>query len=519
MGWTSFGDAQIEHVKSYDGNNYIVASERNQSFHSFAQTFDLEKEKLYTFSVWLQLSHGNADVAAIFKTNTSYEIAGWITAQKGCWTMLKGGFVVDISGPALLYFESQNKEVDIWADNISLQPFTREEWTSHQQRSIEKVRKTKVKFQAVDQYGQAIPNATVSCRQLKSSFPFGCAINQNILHNTAYQNWFSSRFKYTVFENELKWYSNEQYRGSEDYSASDALLRFAQSHGVAVRGHNVFWDDPSYQPDWVPGLSTSDLWAAANKRMYSVMSRYRGQLFHWDVVNENLHFNFFESRLGYTAQKFFYGKANQIDGRTTLFLNDFNTIEVKGDGASSPFKYLQKVRDLRKHGYNGPLGIGLEGHFSSYRLQLPYIRSAIDQLASARLPIWITELDVSSVPNQVSYLEQILNEVHSHPGVQGIIIWAAWSPQGCYRMCLTDNNFNNLATGNVVDKFISRLSHANDFISATTDSNGFYEGSLYHGEYEVKIAHPNGDQFFELRRIDVVPEEKTGDIYRFTINV
>ncbi|KAK4375079.1 hypothetical protein RND71_005756 [Anisodus tanguticus] len=31
---------------------------------------------------------------------------------------------------------------------------------------------------------------------------------------------------------------------------------------------------------------------------------------------------------------------------------------------------------------------------------MPYIRSAIDVLASANLPIWITELDVSSRPNQ-----------------------------------------------------------------------------------------------------------------------
>ncbi|KAL7125219.1 hypothetical protein ABFS83_14G102600 [Erythranthe nasuta] len=515
-GWTSVGDANIKHGKSYDGNKYIIASERRQSFHSFSQKFILQKEKLYTFSAWLQVSDGNADVAAVFKTRTGYEIAGWVTARKGCWSMLKGGLVVNTSGPTELYFESNNTNVDIWADSISLQPFTQQEWISHQDQSIEKFRKSKVKFQAVDKHGQPIPNATVSIKQRRPNFPVGCAINQNILQNSAYQNWFTSRFKHTVFENELKWYSNERSRGSEDYSASDALVKFAQSHGVAVRGHNVFWANPADQPNWVPGLSSNDLWAASNKRINSVMGRYRGQLFHWDVMNENLHFNFFESKLGWNASTVFYQKANAIDGKTTPFLNEYNTIEESGDGTSSPSKYLQKISEMRKNGYNGPLGIGVQGHFTN--ANLPYLRSAIDQLASAKLPIWVTELDVKSGPNQASYLEKILWEIHSHSAVQGIIIWSAWSPNGCYVMCLTDNNFRNLATGNIVDKVMNQWTHAAD-LPGPTDSNGIFETSLYHGEYEVKINHPNGDAVSDLHEINLLPNDKAQDTYRITINV
>ncbi|KAL3634686.1 hypothetical protein CASFOL_021740 [Castilleja foliolosa] len=519
-GWTTLGEAKIKHAKSNDGNNYIVASNRNQSFHSFTQTFNLETGKLYSFSAWLQLSHGNEEVTAILKTKTSNEIAGRIMAQNGCWSMLKGGFVANASEPAQLVFESHNTEVDIWADSISLQPFTQEEWISHQEQNTERVRKTNIKFQAVDQHGHPVPNATISIRQSNSNFSVGMAINKNILNNNAYQNWFTSRFKYTVFTNELKWYSTESSRGSENYSISDALVRFAQSHGVAIRGHNVFWDDPKFQPLWVNGLSTNDLRIAANKRIYSVMNKYKGQLFHWDVMNENLHFNFFESKLGFNASTIFYLEANKIDGKTIPFLNEYNTIEYKGDGASSPYKYLEKIRELRKHGYYGPLGIGLESHFSSSNLDLAYVRSAIDQLASAKLPIWATEMDVSAGPNQATYLEQILNELHSHAAVQGIMVWAAWSPGGCNsRMCLVDNNFKNLPTGDVVDRFRSRLTYAEEVISATTDSNGFYQGPLYHGEYEVKIGHPNGVRFSESRQIDVVPEETTGGIHRFTINV
>lgn len=129
-----------------------------------------------------------------------------------------------------------------------------------------------------------------------------------------------------------------------------------------------------------------------------MMSKYRGQLFHWDVVNENMHFNFFESKLGPTASADYYKTAHSLDGATIPFLNEYNTIEVS-DGAASPSRYLQKISQIRSQGYNGPLGIGLQGHFGN--VNLPFTRSAIDQLASAKLPIWVTELDVTRGAQQV----------------------------------------------------------------------------------------------------------------------
>lgn len=94
---------------------------------------------------------------------------------------------------------------------------------------------------------------------------------------------------------------------------------------------------------------------------------------------------------------------------------------------------------------------------------------------------------------QAQYLEQVLREAHAHPTVSGIVIWSAWKPGGCYRMCLTDNNFRNLATGNVVDKLLREWGglKANE-VEGMTDANGFFESSLFHGDYNVKISHPDG---------------------------
>lgn len=349
-----------------------------------------------------------------------------------------------------------------------------------------------MRVQAVDAHGNPLPNVTISINQKAPSFPFGCAMNNNILTNNAYQNWFASRFRVTTFENEMKWYSNEPSQGHEEYSVSDAMIQFAKQHNIAVRGHNVFWEDPHFVPGWVNSLTKEQLSTAASKRLFSVMNKYRGQVIAWDVVNENLHFDYFETKLGSKASAIFYNWATKADGATTLFMNEFNTIEESRDGASTPAKYLQKLKEIQSFAgnENARMAIGLESHFSSSTPNLPYIRSSIDTLAAAKVPIWITELDVSSCPDQASHLEQILREVHSHPQIQGIIIWSPWQPQGCYRMCLTDNNFKNLPTGDVVDKLLHEWGFRSS-PSATTDTNGFFEASLFHGDYEVRIANPS----------------------------
>ncbi|KAI3702322.1 hypothetical protein L6452_28056 [Arctium lappa] len=472
-GWTSLGNAELQIRRSDTGNGFAVANRRNQSFDSISQDLGANKR-------W-----GDATVVATFKTPTGYYDAAATKAKSGCWSMLKGGLIVNESRTAHLYFQSENPSINIWIDSVSLQPFTEEEWKSHQYQSIEKVRKSKVRIQAVDDEGKPLENQTITIQQKFAKFPLGCAINKNILNNQAYQNWFTSRFKYTTFENEMKWYANEPIQNCEDYSDADALLQFTKSHGVSVRGHNVLWDDPKNQPSWVPNLQPPQLAVAANKRINSVVRRYSGQVITWDVVNENVHFNFFESKLGNTASSKFYAMARALDRNVALFLNDFNTLETPGDQRGTPDSYLSKIREIRSGGYRGTLSIGLEGHFRQFNI--PYMRSAIDKVASSRLPIWITELDVAAGTNQAAVLDQVLREAHAHPEVNGIILWSAWSPKGCYRMCLTDNSFRNLPTGDVVDKIIHEFFGTT--VTATTDANGFYDTSLVHGDYQLSFAH------------------------------
>lgn len=72
-------------------------------------------------------------------------------------------------------------------------------------------------------------------------------------------------------------------------------------------------------------------------------------------------------------------------------------------------------------------------------------------------------------------------------------------------MCLTDNNFRNLPTGDVVDKLLKEWGIKGS-ITATTDSNGFFEASLFHGEYEMKISHPSvAKSSIDAQKFSVLP--------------
>ncbi|KAK3150786.1 hypothetical protein QOZ80_3AG0237760 [Eleusine coracana subsp. coracana] len=487
-GWSSFGYGVIAEGSSASGNVFAVAVNRTRPYQSVSQKVYLQNDTHYTLSAWLQVSDGSADVIAVVKTNGEFIHAGGVDARSGCWTILKGGLTAAAAGPAELYFES-NATVDVWVDNVSLQPFSQEEWSAHHDASIKKSRKKTVRFHAKDSAGNPVPGAQVRIEHVRNGFPLGSAMSGEILSNPAYQRWFTSRFTVTTFENEMKWYSTERVQGREDYSVPDAMMRFAKSHGISVRGHNVFWDDPNSQPAWAKWLSGDQLKRATAKRIRSVMSRYAGQVIAWDVVNENVHYSFYENKLGSEASAAFYRKAHEMDNVANMFMNDYNTLEQPGDYNAIPNKYLGKLWQIKKFPGNGNaarMAIGLEGHFTVPNM--PYIRAALDTMSKANVPIWLTEIDVRKGPNQAQHLEMILREVYAHPAVHGIILWTAWHPQGCYVMCLTDNNFKNLPTGDVVDKLIQEWktnSHA-----GVADDEGYYEAELFHGDYNVTVSHP-----------------------------
>uniref|UniRef100_A0ACD5VMQ9 Uncharacterized protein n=1 Tax=Avena sativa TaxID=4498 RepID=A0ACD5VMQ9_AVESA len=491
MGWLVPGGVKAGVSSSPSGNKFASAKSKGQPSRSVYQKIQMQTNHHYALSAWLQVSSGEAEVKAIFQApNGAYIGGGAIVARSGCWSMLKGGMTAYSSGQAEFFFEADGM-VEIMVDSVSLQPFSFAEWKNHSRQSADKARKSAVKVLARGADGVPLANANVKIELLRPGFPLGNAMTKEILDIPAYEKWFTSRFTVASFENEMKWYYTEWKRDQENYSVPDAMLGLAQKHGIKVRGHNVFWDSNDTQMAWVDPLGVEQLKAAMQKRLNSVVRRYAGKVIGWDVMNENLHGQFYENKLGPNVSAQAYQQVAQIDRTATLFMNEYNTLEYPLDMAGMASKYVRKMQEIRAYPGNAglKLAVGLESHFSAPNI--PYMRATLDMLAQLKVPIWLTELDVSpkTGPYQVEYLEDVLREGYGHPNVEGIVMWAAWHKYGCWVMCLTDKDFNNLPAGNIVDKLIAEWKTHPE--AATTDANGAAHLELVHGNFTLTLTHPS----------------------------
>ncbi|XP_059428791.1 endo-1,4-beta-xylanase 5 isoform X1 [Corylus avellana] len=470
----------------------IVDSASNAAYFPAFIFYNLT-QGFYCFSSWVKIQGAESSlIRASLKTQDAmYNCIGTVIAKRGCWSFLKGGFVLTSpSDFSILYLQNwDNGNVNIAITSASLQPFTEQQWRTNQQYIINTQRKRAVTIHVSDGQGQRLQGAAISIEQISKDFPFGSAIAKTILGNLPYQNWFVKRFNAAVFENELKWYATEPEQGKVNYTIADQMLEFVRANQIIARGHNIFWEDPKYTPPWVRDLTGSELQSAVNSRIQSLMSNYKEEFIHWDVSNEMLHFDFYEQRLGSNATLSFYEIAHKSDPLATLVMNEFNVVETCSDVNSTVDTFISRLRELKRGGASMD-GVGLEGHFTIPNP--PLMRAIIDKLATLGLPIWLTEVDISNTLDKVSqsiYLEEVLREGFSHPSVNGIMLWTALHPNGCYRMCLTDNNFRNLPAGDVVDKLLKEWQTGE--VKGETDEHGSYSFYGFLGEYKISVHYAN----------------------------
>lgn len=70
------------------------------------------------FEAWVQVSHGDAHVALVFRGPFGIQHTGWAIARSGCWSMLKGGLILTTSAHVDLYLEVSYFTLYIYTDCI-----------------------------------------------------------------------------------------------------------------------------------------------------------------------------------------------------------------------------------------------------------------------------------------------------------------------------------------------------------------------------------------------------------------
>lgn len=291
--------------------------------------------------------------------------------------------------------------------------------------AIERVRKTDAVIEVVDTSGAPVSGVPVSIRQTSHAFLFGCNIygfdqyesaRQNELYKQRFQELFN--FATTGFY----WRSYEPERGKPRYADTDKIVAWCSEHGIRLKGHPLLWDHEAGEPVWAAGQPDAVL---QERRVREILSRYKGKIEFWEVVNEPAHVQ--GVKIGEP-----YRWARQTDPAAHLIINDY---EVMANGYPPFFELLE---DAAKNGVPFD-GIGIQAHEPrTMRFPLHRVKATLDKYATLGKALHITEFTPTSAGEpitgshiegvwdeaaQADYAVQFYTVCFAHPAVVAITWW------------------------------------------------------------------------------------------------
>jgi endo-1,4-beta-xylanase len=237
----------------------------------------------------------------------------------------------------------------------------------------------------------------------KNYFPVGVAVGAKQLKG-AEAELIKQQFNSITPENAMKMGPIHPEENRYFWTDADAIVDFAQKNKLRVRGHNLLWHEQT--PKWLfkdaegKQVSKEVLLKRLHDHIFTVVKRYKGKIYAWDVVNEAIADNpdeFLRDTEWYKicgedfiAKAFEY--AHEADPKAVLFYNDYNT--ERPEKRERVYKLLKKLKDAKV-----PIdAVGLQGHWSLQEPTEAELRKAIEQYSSLGLKVQITELDVSIYP-------------------------------------------------------------------------------------------------------------------------
>jgi len=238
----------------------------------------------------------------------------------------------------------------------------------------------------------------------KDIFPIGAAITpQHANSNTDHGKALIKHFSSVTAENVMKPDALQRVKGVYTWGGADNIVQFAKANNMLVRGHCLTWH--SQTPDWMfydqsgALLSKEVASSQLEEHITTVVSRYKGDVYAWDVVNEALFDWDPNDEIVYREDSPWYkifGEsyidsafvfARRADPNAKLFYNDYNAIF-----SWKRFKIYNLVKRLKDN--NIPIdGIGIQGHWFVGTSE-SNIRTTLDLFRGLGLEIHITELDL-----------------------------------------------------------------------------------------------------------------------------
>lgn len=360
----------------------------------------------------------------------------------------------------------------------------------------------------LDENGNPMGGVRVSVKQIRHEFKFGCNIFLWEDEETGWQMEYRRRFAELLNYATLPFYwpMFEPERGKPEYDYINKVSEWCGRNGIECKGHPLVWNYSA--PKWIP-RDPDEIKRLSDERVREIVSRYRGRIDIWDVVNEATDPWRFDNPITEAWRRFGripfalepFKIARKANPDATLLINDYRTdpeyervIEELVDEEGKP------VYDV----------IGIQSHMHGGVWSTERIWEVCERFSRFGVPLHFTETTIVSSPRiegrrwgetapeleerQADEVERFYTLLFSHPSVEAITWWdfsdrRAWqgAAAGLLRKDMSPKPAYERLMGLIKGRWWTEA-------EGRTDSDGEFRLRGFYGKYRVELRTPQGER-------------------------
>lgn len=238
----------------------------------------------------------------------------------------------------------------------------------------------------------------------KGKFYIGVALNKKQIwgRDTAALNIVKRHFNSIVAENSMKSMFLQPMEGEFKFKDADQFVDFGEKNKMFIIGHTLIWH--SQTPKWFfvdangNEVSREVLIGRMKSHITTVVSRYKGRVKGWDVVNEAIlddgswRKSKFYDIIGEDFIRLAFEFAHAADPNAELYYNDFSmALEGKRNGV------VKMLNKLKSQGVK-VTGVGMQGHLGLDFPKVADFEKSMLAFSATGAKVMVTELDVTVLP-------------------------------------------------------------------------------------------------------------------------
>lgn len=245
----------------------------------------------------------------------------------------------------------------------------------------------------------------------KNDFYIGTALSADQIEekNAAEDSLIEREFNAITAENIMKSMYIHPSKDKYDFTLTDKFIAYGEKNKMFIHGHTLIWH--SQLAPWMQKIKDStEMKAFMKDHITTIVSKYKGRIDSWDVVNEalnedgTLRKSIFLDKLGEQYLVDAFKLATAADPKVDLYYNDYNNEE--------PAKRAGNIALIKKIKAGGGKidGVGIQAHWKLNYPSLEEIEKSILEYSALGIKVAFTELDISVLPNPKDFSGADVNQ-------------------------------------------------------------------------------------------------------------